>query len=92
MDAGVFVKGWIVAVLVVVGYGSGGFWRHGVSVRSPKISPPTPVMGVPVLALRLGLMSRARLTGDVPVYPPDITSRWTDWWDWEWVWHRGWRR
>ena len=29
-------------------------------------------MGVPVLALRLGLVSRAPLTGDLPVYPPDI--------------------
>ena len=68
-NAGVFVKGWIVAVLVVVGSGSGGFWRHGISVRWPKISPPTPVMGVPMLALQLGLMSRTHLTGDVPVYP-----------------------
>ena len=91
-NTGVFVKGWIVAVLVVVGYGSGGFWRHGFSVRWPKISPPTPVMGVPVLALWLGLVSRACLPCDVPIYPPDITSWWTEWWDWEWAWHRGWCR
>ena len=86
------VKGWIVAVLVMIGSGSGGFWRHGISVRWPKISPPTPVMGVPMLALRLGLMSRAPLTGDVPVYPPDIAPWWTERWDWEWAWHCGWCR
>ena len=40
-NAGVLVKGWIVAVLIVIGYGSGGFWGHGFSVRWPKISPPT---------------------------------------------------
>ena len=73
-NAGVFVKGWIVAVLIVVGYGSGGFWGHGLPVRWPEISPPTPVMGVPVLALWLGLVSGACFPCDVPIYPPDITS------------------
>ena len=93
-NAGVFVKGWIVTVLVMVGSGSGGFWRHGVSMCWPKIAPPTPVVRVPVLAFGLRLMSRARLTRHVPVDPPDIAPWWTERWDWKWAWHRGlgWRR
>ena len=31
---------------------------HGVAVRRPKIAPPTPIMGVPVVAFWLGLMTQ----------------------------------
>ena len=37
-NAGVLVKGWIVAVLIVVDYGSDGFWGHGFPVRWLEVS------------------------------------------------------
>ena len=79
-DAGVFVEGWVVAVLVMVCLGSGGFWRHGIAVRWPEVAPPAPIMGVPVVTLRLRLVSRA-------VYPPDISTWWAEQGDRKWAWH-----